>query len=342
MVCHIAAKACPHITYKYGRPVALGFLSRVSPWGATGGYLDPIGSERKWSVSSLVFLQIIFNLVLGLGVYTLWLRLRKPPQDDPRLSRGLQLLQSKIAVLEDLSDRTEVQVKQLTALMDQKARQVQAKIEEAQKHIHHVGKAVESSREIAEIFQDKIPHAEIIERQNTIKYVRAARMANEGKTIAEIAEQINLPVGEIEFIAKVNKDQLMFDQESLPEWARETGSVMGVFQKSKQARDEKLLQDGTEDFECRSEDLSGVFDVPKQEYDSLKKLGDEFRQACRTYEDQQAEPAANPVDPDKTLSAAKKMTDRLVNKEDQPSTEKDKGEIRQAVFPKIDVNDNLG
>ena len=45
----------------------------------------------------------------------MWVKLFKRKQDDPRMSRGLQLLQSKIAVLEDLSDRTELQVKQLAA-----------------------------------------------------------------------------------------------------------------------------------------------------------------------------------------------------------------------------------
>ena len=282
-------------------------------------------------MSSLVLLQIVFNLVLGLGIYILWLRLKKPPQDDPRLSRGLQLLQSKISVLEDLSDRTEVQVNQLTTLLETKARQVQAKIEEAQKEIHHVGQAIESSREMAEIFQDKIPHAEIVERQNTIKYVRAARMAHSGQTIAEIAEQVDLPVGEIEFIAKVNKDQLMFDQEALPEWAREATAKGEAGVQSEQTPDEKLLSDGAEDFEFRGGDLAGVFDVPTQEYDSLKKLGDEFRQACKTYDEQQTEPVPEPVDPSKILNAARRMTDKLVTKASAILHDKPEGQTSKEV-----------
>lgn len=211
-------------------------------------------------MSLLVLLQLGVNLVLGMGIYILWLRLKKPPQDDPRLSRGLQLLQSKISVLEDLSDRTDVQVKQLTALLDHKTRQVQAKIEEAQKHTLQVDQAIHRSREVAEIFQDKIPHREIIDRQNTIKYVRAAQMAHEGASLEEIAQAVDLPMGELEFIAKVNKDNLMFDRSSLPEWARPEDSGGGPGLESEihaeAGRDEK-----SDNFEFRRADLSAVFDV---------------------------------------------------------------------------------
>ncbi|MGE0763276.1 MAG: DUF2802 domain-containing protein, partial [Bdellovibrionales bacterium] len=76
-------------------------------------------------------LQVFVDVALFLGVTVAWFRLNRPAQDDPRLSRGLQLLQSKIAVLEDLSDRTDAQVKQLTSLIEQKARLLQNKIIEA-------------------------------------------------------------------------------------------------------------------------------------------------------------------------------------------------------------------
>lgn len=257
-----------------------------------------------------MLLQIVVNLILGLAIYILWSKLKKPPQDDPRLSRGLQLLQSKIAVLEDLSDRTDVQVKQLTALLEQKTRQVQQKIEDAQKHMNQVDHSIERSREMAEIFQDKIPHEEIIERQNTIKYVRAARMAHEGASLAEIAQAVDLPMGEIEFIAKVNKDRLMFDQDALPEWARIEEPVPQV----EESGDERILEDGAEDFEYRGSDLSAVFDVPKEEYASLQKLGNEFREACRSYETQQIEEAQESVEASKLMEAARKVTDKLMSK----------------------------
>jgi len=231
-----------------------------------------------------ILLQIVINLTLGLGMVVVWLRLQRPPKDDPRLSRGLQLLQSKISVLEDLSDRTDRQVKQLTDLLDQKSRSLQSKIFDSEKQVQKLDQSMFKSMEVAQIFQDKIPHEEIIERQNTIKYVKAARMAHEGKSNDEIACEVDLPREQIEFIAKVNKDQLMFDETQLPTWAQ-----MG------------------------QEVSFGEGGQPTQEYSSLKRLGDEFRQACRDHEVAQAPAAdATPAEPSQIMTAAKSITQKLV------------------------------
>src|SRR5580704_13954232 len=164
-------------------------------------------------------LQVAFDLVLFTAVVAAWLRLRRPPQDDPRLSRGLQLLQTKITVLEDLSDRTEAQVKQLSGLLDQKARIVQNKIIEAEQQVLKIDHSMNKSLEVAEIFQDKIPHQEILERQRTVEYVKAARMAHSGLSVEDIAKSVHLPREQLELIAKFNREQLMFDETQLPEWA---------------------------------------------------------------------------------------------------------------------------
>ena len=86
-------------------------------------------------MSIWVLAQVIVNLIFLVGIVAIWARMKRPPKDDPRLSRGLQLLQSKISVLEDLSDRTDRQVEQMTKLLDNKARQIQKKFLEAEKHI---------------------------------------------------------------------------------------------------------------------------------------------------------------------------------------------------------------
>ena len=146
------------------------------------------------------------------------------------MSRGLQLLTSKIAILEDLADRTDKQVQQLTDLLEQRSRGLQTKIFEGEKLIRELDQSMQRSKEVAEIFQDRIPHEEIIERQNTIRYVKAAQMAHKGSSIEEIATQVDLPREQIEFIAKVNKKQLMFDVSQLPEWAKPhlDGSTRGT------------------------------------------------------------------------------------------------------------------
>jgi hypothetical protein len=103
--------------------------------------------------------------------------------------------------------------------LEQKSRDVQARIEEAERHVLAVRGSIQQSLEVARIFEDKIPHQEIIERQNTTKYVLAARLAHQGMSVEAIAARVDLPRGEIEFIAKVNKDRLMFSEDRLPAWA---------------------------------------------------------------------------------------------------------------------------
>ena len=141
------------------------------------------------------------------AIYVLWIRLHKAPSDDPRLTKGLQLLQSKIAVLEDLSDRTETQVNQLTALMENKIREIQTKIIDADRMVNAIEMKIQKSMEVAKIFQDKIPHKEILDRQFTIKYVKAAKLAHQGLSSEEISKQVDLTLAEIELILKLNKEQ---------------------------------------------------------------------------------------------------------------------------------------
>lgn len=171
-------------------------------------------------MSTWTLLQITFDMIMFVGLVAAWLRLRRPPQDDPRLSRGLQLLQTKITVLEDLSDRTDAQVKQLTGLLDQKTRFVQNKILEAEQQVLKIDHSMTKSLEVAEIFQDKIPHEEILERQRTIDYVKAARMAHAGASVDEIMGAVRLPREQVELIAKFNREHLMFDEDQLPDWAK--------------------------------------------------------------------------------------------------------------------------
>ncbi len=172
-------------------------------------------------MSFTVFTQVFFNIVILTSIFVIFARLRRPAKDDPRMSKGLQLLSSKIAVLEDLNDRTETQVQQMLTLLDQKSRELQAKISLAEQQVQAVRQSMDQSLEVAQIFQDKIPHTEIIERQNSIKYIKAARMAHAGYSIDQIAAEVDLPMGEIEFISKVNRESLSFREDELPAWARE-------------------------------------------------------------------------------------------------------------------------
>lgn len=316
-------------------------------------------------MSLWVLLQVVLNILLVTSVFIMWARLKRPPQDDPRLSRGLQLLQSKITVLEDLSDRTDRQVTQLTSLIDQKARFLQSKIYEAETQILKVQGAMDKSLEVAEIFQDKIPHDEIIDRQNTVKYVRAARMAHSGHSIEEILLEVDLPREQVEFIAKVNREKLMFDDEQLPAWAQEKSAVSNLeFQLS----DEDLIEDGEKSAEIRMRDQISkmnidpdAFELPQKDYDSLKKLGEEFRQACLTFDKKEeaviaAEKPRSEESQSQIYTAAKSVTQKLVqgvgefiaepfqSSKQEPqviATQQQKLEkpvIKKVIFPRLDVD----
>ena len=62
----------------------------------------------------------------------------------------------------------------------------------ADRQVARIENSAQKSLEVASIFQDRIPHTEILERQNTIKYVTAARMAHQGRSIDEIGSALGL------------------------------------------------------------------------------------------------------------------------------------------------------
>lgn len=237
-------------------------------------------------MSFWVLVQVLVDLILVAGSVGVWIRLQRPQKDDPRLSKGLQLLQSKIAVLEDLSDRTEVQVQQLTTLLEQKVREIQQQVQSSDKQLQKIEQSMQKSLEVAKIFQDRIPHNEIVERQSTIKYVKAARLAHQGMSVQEIAAQVDLSLGEIEMIAQVNKDQLMFCEESLPEWAQASTQPAAALEAAKDSELDAFQETRIDlDAPLSREmpvDLTKAFEVPKADQEALKKLGDAFRQACET------------------------------------------------------------
>ncbi len=219
---------------------------------------------------------VIFQVVSVAAIATLWVRINKiQNQEDQRLSKGLQLLQSKLAVLEDLSDRTEVQVNQLIAILEGKIKDIQAKLIDADKVIGKIEKNIAKSLEVANIFQDKIPHQEILERQYTKKYVKAAQMAHAGQSVDQISRAIDLTHGEIELIVKLNRDQLQFEASELPEWAKEELTVDDA--PDLDLNIPTIFEAKTETNPLRN--LETAFEIPQVDNQNLKKLGDQFRSA---------------------------------------------------------------
>jgi hypothetical protein len=235
-------------------------------------------SYQEDALSIWTLLQIVFNLAVLANVAALWMRMRRPPQDDPRLSRGLQLLQTKITVLEDLSDRTDAQVKQLTGLLDQKNRMLQNKILEAEQQVLKIDHSMHKSMEVAEIFQDKIPHQEILERQRTVEYVKAARMANSGLSVDEISAAVHLPREQVELIAKFNREQLMFDESALPEWAS------------------KASEPSSSGIGINGLDFVNGLEKPSPDFDQIARLESDFKAAVDTAKHNEQNPPSTLLD----------------------------------------------
>jgi hypothetical protein len=217
-------------------------------------------------MSAWVLIQLFLNIAFAVTIFILWARLSRSPKEDPRLSRGLQVLQTKISILEDLSDRTDKQVRDLCSIIERKSKEVENSIVQAEEQISKIGHSMRKSLEVAQIFQDKIPHDEILERKNSKKYIDAALLAHKGFTPSQIAEKIDLSIPEIEFICKVNKDRLMFSEDQLPTWAK-----------------------------SRERDLSEVFS--QNHYEELKGLGEKFRSASIGQSERTPDINVNPMAP---------------------------------------------
>lgn len=285
-------------------------------------------------MSVWTLLQIVFNLFVFVGMAALWMRLRRPPQDDPRLSRGLQLLQTKITVLEDLSDRTDAQVKTLTSLLDQKNRMLQNKILEAEQQVLKIDHSMHKSMEVAEIFQDKIPHQEILERQRTVEYVKAARMANSGLSVEQISESVHLPREQVELIAKFNREQLMFDESALPDWANKPPEKQNAF--------------GMSDI-----DFVQGLEKPSPDFDHMARLESEFKAAVKNANQIAATPMPTLMD-NKVVqhmqpavmsmkATAQTLRDKLVStaedllkSQDSIGTKTSSPQVKKVIFPRIE------
>ncbi len=221
-------------------------------------------------------IHFFIEIVLAGSLFVVASKALRKQKDDPRLSSGLQLLQSKIAVLEDLSDRTESQVSQLIKLLEAKGKDVQKKISKAEQQIELIKQSMEKSLEVAEIFQDKIPHEEIIERQKTYNYMKAARMAYQGHDISEIARVVNIPFGELEILVKMNREQLLVDENQMPEWAK-------MRMQKEQEQERERSEESVEESRYNSNQFEGAFEVPQYDNQSLEALGENFRKACQDF-----------------------------------------------------------
>ena len=158
--------------------------------------------------------QLTLNLIFFAGILFLLIHRKQSHREDQKFSKGLQLLQNKISILEDLSDQTDTQVKSLTKILEEKYKEVQGLLVETDQQIQRM-------EDVAQNTWNQIQSFQGVQQQqdpSMNKYVKAAQMANSGAHVDEILRTVDLTRGEVELIVAMNKDQLVFNQNKLPLW----------------------------------------------------------------------------------------------------------------------------
>lgn len=278
-------------------------------------------------------------LLLFAGVVGLWIRAFRPAKEDPRLSKGLQLLQSKISILEDLSDRTDTQVQQLTLLLEKKGKEIQDKVGQSENLVAKIEQKLQQVREISKIFQDHIPHHEIMERKKTIKYVKAARMAHQGSSVDQICQELDISPAEADFILNVNKEQLMFCEESLPEWAKEEGTAEKTVPKQEaQMELPAMLEENPKEWIQKAIQETQNQKKSRTSQEALKKIGEQFQTLS-----QETSASNHSLQAPKVTADTKNISSDATDMKMKPQTkipERTIG-VRPYEFRKIDINKSL-
>lgn len=196
----------------------------------------------------------------------------KSKVEDQRLTKGLQLLQNKISILQDLSDKTDEQVRRWVHLIEQKAGGVQDQLVRSDEKIAQIEQALSKALDVSKIFYEQVPHAEMVERQKTSKYVQAAKLANQGFTIDQICQKIDLSTAEIEMITKMNREQLQFSEEGLPAWVQ-TGQSTNVTQEQ---RSQEVADFANQLQKMNNMVSSTAFDMAKPDMTSMNQIKQQF------------------------------------------------------------------
>lgn len=184
----------------------------------------------------LTFLNIV--LLAGLS-FSLFLRI-KEKKEDQRMTKGLQLLQNKISILEDLSDKTDEQVRKLIHLIEQKTIEIKNNMILADEKNLLLNQTIQKTNDLQQLNMNQMSNEDLIERKKSTSLVLAAQLANQGHTADQIAQHVDLSPAEIEMIIKVNKDQLQFSTNELPTWLKQNLETKNLPDSPKNAETELM------------------------------------------------------------------------------------------------------
>ena len=82
-------------------------------------------------MNTFLVVLVCANIVLLLSLSLLLFLKIKEKKEDTRITKGLQLLQHKIAILQDLSDKSDDQVQRLVSILDQKLNEIRKTLKDA-------------------------------------------------------------------------------------------------------------------------------------------------------------------------------------------------------------------
>jgi hypothetical protein len=181
---------------------------------------------------------------------------------------------------------------------------------------------MEKSKSIARLFEDKIPHAQIIERQNAKKYLTAAKLANQGRSVDEIAQQCDIPRGELELIVKLNRNTVVAPSEHTWMEGRDDISM-------------KNLEDVQQSFTATASTVSMTAESQSLVAASAEYVAEELRATLATPAAESAasvtSPAAPATAPQTPVHVVGSASSTIVKSSAEP-------QIRPVVFKRISVD----
>lgn len=266
---------------------------------------------------------LIMNILMMATVLLGWFSQRKNQVEDQRLTKGLQLLQNKISILQDLSDKSDEQVHRWIHLLEQKSAEVQKYIHHADHSLMQIETTLQKALDVSKVFSEQVPHAEIAERQKTSKYVHAAQLANQGFSVEEISQKIDLSPAEIEIIMKLNRDELQFSEENLPAWINSVPN--------QPTRTQEITEFNTQLKKMNQLISETSFEVPKPDLTTMKRIEQDFKNTVLQSTTSQMAFIEEPLQ--NSMAAKESPTNSIVT----PSTEKN---VRPFEFRKISIQKN--
>lgn len=211
----------------------------------------------------------IFNILMVSIFLLSWVSRGKNKFDDSRLTKGLQLLQNKISILQDLSDKSDEQLRKWVILLEQKSNEIQNQIARADDNIHKIDQTLKKTLEVSKVFSENIPHSELADRQKTSLYAQAAQLAHQGYSLDQIKEKIDLSPAEIEIVIRLNRQQLQFSEENLPAWINSVPHS--------DTRSQEISEFGNQLKKMNQIMLESSFDVPKPDLTTMHQIEKEFK-----------------------------------------------------------------